>query len=54
MSPPKYLKILNSVYCDKCGYTLEKAFEEELNAKDGDAAKFAIGAKLKKPQLQLS
>ena len=30
MSPPKYLKMLNSVYCDKYGYTLMKAFEKEF------------------------
>lgn len=47
MSPPKYLKILNSVYCDKYGYTLMKAFEKELNKKGGDAAKFVVGMKLK-------
>lgn len=47
MSPPKYLKILNSVYADKYGYTLMKAFEKELNSKGGDAAKFAVGMKLK-------
>ncbi len=49
MAPPKCFKILNAVYCDKYGYTaLEKAFEQELNAKGGDAAKFAIiGMKLK-------
>merc|ERR1719330_535764 len=47
MSPPKYLKMLNSIYCDKYGYTLMKAFEKELNKRGGDAAKFLVGMKLK-------
>ena len=47
LSPPKYLKMINAVYCDKYGYTLMKAFEKELNKKGGDAAKFTVGMKLK-------
>ena len=47
LSPPKYLKIINAVYCDKYGYNLMKAFEQEMNKNGGDAAKFTIGMKLK-------
>ena len=47
LSPPKYLKMVNAVYCDKYGYTLMKAFEKELNKRGGDAAKFTVGMKLK-------
>lgn len=47
MSPPKYLKILNSVYADEYGYTLFKAFEEETGGVAADAAFFTLGMKLK-------
>ena len=47
LSPPKYLKILNSVYADMYGYTLMKAFEEEMGGLAGDAAMFTLGMKLK-------
>jgi hypothetical protein len=47
MSPPKYLKIVNSVYADKYGYTLFKAFEQELGNLGGEAALFTLGMKLK-------
>merc|ERR1712038_171454 len=47
LSPPKYLKMINAIYCDKYGYTLMKAFEKELNKRGGDAAKFVVGMKLK-------
>jgi hypothetical protein len=47
MSPPKYLKILNSVYADIYGYTLFKAFEEEMGSLAGEAALFTLGMKLK-------
>merc|ERR1739844_680320 len=47
LSPPKYLKIVNSVYADKYGYTLFKAFEKELGRLGGEAALFTLGMKLK-------
>jgi len=47
MSPPKYLKIVNSVYADKYGYTLFKAFEEEMGGLSAEAALFTLGMKLK-------
>lgn len=47
MSPPKYLKVLNQVYADKYGYTLFKAFEEEMGSIAGEAAMFCLGMKLK-------
>ena len=48
MSPPKYLKIVNSVYADEYGYTLFKAFEEEMSGNvAADAALFTLGMKLK-------
>ncbi len=47
LSPPKYLKIVNSVYADKYGYTLFKAFEKELGHKGAEAALFTLGMKLK-------
>lgn len=47
LSPPKYLKMVNSVYADKYGYTLFKAFEKELNRLGGEAALFTLGMKLK-------
>ena len=36
LSPPKYLRIVNSVYCDLYGCTLMKAFELELKQKPYD------------------
>lgn len=47
LSPPKYLKILNSVYADMYGYTLLKAFDKEMSGIAGEAASFALGMKLK-------
>lgn len=48
LSPPKYLKIVNSVYADKYGYTLFKAFEEEMSGNiAAEAALFTLGMKLK-------
>lgn len=47
MSPPKYLKLVNSVYADSYGYTLFKAFEEEMGGVAGEAALFTLGMKLK-------
>jgi len=47
LSPPKYLKLVNSAYADKYGYTLFKAFEKELNRLGGEAALFTLGMKLK-------
>lgn len=47
MSPPKYLKILNFVYADKYGYTLFKAFEDEMGGLAAEAALFTLGMKLK-------
>merc|ERR1739844_338155 len=47
LSPPKYLKIVNSVYADKYGYTLFKAFEEEMGNVAAEAALFTLGMKLK-------
>ena len=46
LSPPKYLKMVNTIYTDKYHNNLMKAFEKELNSKGGDAAKFAVGMKL--------
>jgi len=47
LSPPKYLKIVNSIYADEYGYTLFKAFEEEMGSLAGEAALFTLGMKLK-------
>lgn len=47
LSPPKYLKIVNSVYADMYGYTLFKAFEEEMSSTAAEAALFTLGMKLK-------
>lgn len=47
LSPPKYLKILNLVYADIYGYTLFKAFEEEMGNIAGEAALYTLGMKLK-------
>lgn len=47
LSPPKYLKIVNSVYADVYGYTLFKAFEEEMGSLAAEAALFTLGMKLK-------
>lgn len=47
LSPPKYLKLVNAVYADMYGYTLFKAFEEEMASKAGEAALFTLGMKLK-------
>jgi hypothetical protein len=47
LSPPKYLKMVNAIYTNKYHNNLMKAFEKELNSKGGDAAKFAVGMKLK-------
>jgi len=47
LSPPKYLKIVNSVYADEYGYTLFKAFEKEIGSLAGEAALFTLGMKLK-------
>jgi len=47
LSPPKYLKMVNSVYAEKYGYTLFKAFEKEMGRLGGDAALFTLGMKLK-------
>lgn len=47
MSPPKYLKILNFIYADMYGYTLFKAFEDEMGGIAGEAALFTLGMKLK-------
>lgn len=48
MSPPKYLKIINSVYADLYGYTLFKAFEDEMGSNvAAEAAMFTLGMKLK-------
>lgn len=47
MSPPKYLKTLNFIYADMYGYTLFKAFEDEMGGTAGEAALFTLGMKLK-------
>ena len=47
MSPPKYLKTLNLIYADMYGYTLFKAFEDEMGGIAGEAALFTLGMKLK-------
>lgn len=47
LSPPKYLKIVNSIYADMYGYTLFKAFEEEMGSVAAEAALFTLGMKLK-------
>jgi hypothetical protein len=47
LSPPKYLKIVNSVYADMYGYTLFKAFEKEMGSLAAEAALFTLGMKLK-------
>ena len=47
MSPPKYLKILNFIYADEYGYTLFKAFEDEMGGIAAEAALFTLGMKLK-------
>mmetsp|Transcript_13159 Transcript_13159/g.15315 ORF Transcript_13159/g.15315 Transcript_13159/m.15315 type:complete len:340 (+) Transcript_13159:105-1124(+) len=47
LSPPKYLKLLNSIYADIYGYTLFKAFEEEMGSIAGEASLFTLGMKLK-------
>lgn len=47
LSPPKYLKIVNSVYADVYGYTLFKAFEKEMGGVAGKAALYTLGMKLK-------
>lgn len=47
LSPPKYLKLINEVYADMYGYTLFKAFEEEMGSSAAEAAFFTLGIKLK-------
>jgi hypothetical protein len=48
MSPPKYLKMVNSVYADEYGYTLFKAFEKEMGGSlAAESALFTLGMKLK-------
>jgi len=47
MSPPEHLAAINDAYADEYGYTLFKAFEEELNGCTDRAAIFALGMKLK-------
>jgi len=47
LSPPKYLRLVNEVYADEYGYTLFKAFEEEMGSVAAEAALFTLGMKLK-------
>lgn len=47
MSPPKYLKKVNSMYADKYGYTLFKVIDKELGGDAKGALLHTLGIKLK-------
>mmetsp|Transcript_23337 Transcript_23337/g.54206 ORF Transcript_23337/g.54206 Transcript_23337/m.54206 type:complete len:334 (-) Transcript_23337:97-1098(-) len=46
-APPQYLEVVNRVYADKYGYTLEKAMEKELGGNVRESTLFLLGMKLK-------
>jgi Annexin len=46
-APPEYLKMINTVYSDKYGYTLEKVMEKEMGGELKDAAMHYVSMKLK-------
>jgi|AntRauTorckE5430_2_1112549.scaffolds.fasta_scaffold10745_2 annexin A13 len=47
LSPPKYLKMVNELYADKYGYTLEKAMDKNLGGMAEKAAIFTVKMRFK-------